>query len=62
MQVDVSLPLEADYATLKAFLSEALIALPNLAVEEFRVQRHDASDGVVQARLVLTLLYRKDDR
>jgi len=62
MQVDVSMPLEADYATLKAFLSEALAVLPNLAVEEFRVQRHDASDGVVQARLVLTLLYRRDDR
>jgi hypothetical protein len=54
----VTLPVRQSYAVLKKFSAEALRALPHAALDELRLERHDAASTQAEARLRFTLIYR----
>lgn len=56
----VTLPVHASYAVLKKFSAEVLRALPHAALDELRLERHDAASLDTDGRLRFTLIYRGD--
>jgi uncharacterized protein YjiS (DUF1127 family) len=54
-----SFTLATDYATLRRYVAAALQELPNAALEDIELQRSDASEEVLDAKVRLTLYYRE---
>lgn len=55
----ILVPLTADYASLRAFVIDALRDQPGLALEEMNVRRGDSKSLQVEARLNLVLFVRR---
>jgi hypothetical protein len=54
----VTLPVQQSYAALKTFSAEVLRALPHAALDELRLERHDAASTQADARLRFTFIYQ----
>jgi hypothetical protein len=54
----IVLPVKADYASLRAFIGDALADLPGLALEEVSLRREDAKSLQLDARLRFVLFVR----
>lgn len=55
----ILLPVKADYASLRAFLADALGALPSLALEDMSLKREDAKSLQLDVRLDFVLFVRR---
>ena len=58
----MTFPLESGYASVQRFISEMLLALPNLALNSIDIARSDDEEGRVAANLRFTLYYREEQR
>ena len=54
----ISVPLRESYATLKAFIGDTLVHLPNASLDELRMARADSLGERLDASVRLTLHYR----
>ena len=57
----ILLPVTADYASLRAFVADALADLPGLALEEMNVRRGDSKSLQLDARLNFVLFVRRGE-
>lgn len=55
----VQLPVAADYASLRAFIVDALADLPSLALEDMSLRREDSRSLLLEARLSFVLFVRR---
>ncbi len=55
----MQLPVSADYASLRAFIVDALVALPSLALEDMSLRREDSKSLQLEARLSFVLFVRR---
>lgn len=55
----IQLPVKADYASLCAFVADALGALPSLALEDMSLKREDSRSLQLDARLSFVLFVRR---
>lgn len=55
----ILLPVKADYPSLRAFVADALGALPSLALEEMSIKRGDAKSLQLEARLSFVLFVHR---
>ncbi len=55
----MQLPVTADYASLRAFIVDALAALPSLALEDMSLRREDSKSLQLEARLSFVLFVRR---
>ncbi len=55
----IRLPVTADYASLRAFVLDALGELPSLALEEMNLRREDSKSLQIEAHLNFVLLVRR---
>lgn len=55
----MQLPVTADYASLRAFVVDALVELPSLALEEMSLRREDSKSLQIEARLSFVLFVRR---
>ncbi|MBI3523800.1 MAG: hypothetical protein HY066_04620 [Betaproteobacteria bacterium] len=62
VRYEISLPVKAAYPQLRRFLSNALAALPTLAVDEVQFTRAQIADALVECRLSLSLYLVDNDR
>ncbi|GAB4480773.1 MAG: hypothetical protein OHK0044_28970 [Burkholderiaceae bacterium] len=60
-RLEVVLPVKERYGAIKAFVGEALNALPHASVSELRIERDGGGTGAapLEARVKLTLFYRE---
>lgn len=59
LRYTMQLPVAADYASLRAFIVDALAELPSLALEDMSLQRTDSKSLQLQARLNFVLFVRR---
>jgi hypothetical protein len=59
MHYAILLPVTADYASLRAFIVDALRELPGLALEEMSLRREDSKSLQLDARLRFVLFLRR---
>lgn len=50
----MSVPIQASYPTLRAFVTTVLRELPTLSLEQIQLQRKDVADGAVEAQVSFT--------
>ena len=55
----MQLPVTADYASLRAFIVDALAELPSLALEDMSLRREDSKSLQLEARLSFVLFVRR---
>ena len=58
LRYQISVPLRSDYVALHAWLSEVLNRLPHAALDELSLQREDAAQGLLDARVRFTVFLR----
>ena len=59
LTVTVSLPITADYASIKAFSAEILESVPNASLDELRMTRNEAGSKVLDSLVRFSFVYRK---
>jgi hypothetical protein len=59
MRYQVTLPVKAEYASVQAFMLEALQAMPTLTLDSVAFKRERADSGETEARIQFALLVRK---
>lgn len=59
LTVTMSLPITADYASLKAFSAELLDSVPNASLDELRMTRDEAGSKVLESLVRFSFVYRK---
>lgn len=59
LTVTLSLPVAADYASIKAFSTELLASVPNASLDELRMTRNEAGSKVLEALVRFSFVYRK---
>ena len=55
----IAMPLNGSYTEVAGFISDALINLPNLALDNISLHRKDKEDEVIDVTLTLTLYVKK---
>ena len=59
LTVTVSLPIAADYASIKAFSAAVLESVPNASLDELRMTRDAAGNQVLESLVRFSFVYRK---
>jgi hypothetical protein len=59
MQYQINLPVKAEYASVQAFMLEALQAMPTLTLDSVAFKRERIDSGDTEARIQFVLLVRK---
>jgi hypothetical protein len=59
LTVTVSLPIAADYASIKAFSAAVLESVPNASLDELRMTRDAAGNKVLESLVRFSFVYRK---
>ncbi|QCB45684.1 hypothetical protein [Hydrogenophaga sp. PAMC20947] len=59
LTVTMSLPITADYASIKAFSAELLESVPNASLDELRMTRNEAGSQVLESLVRFSFVYRK---
>jgi hypothetical protein len=54
-QLQIALPVKADYPSLRRFIYSALAGMPALSLDQLIIKREQANSGQVDAQLVLSL-------
>lgn len=54
----MSFPLNTDYATLRHYMADILLALPNAALEDVELQRADSDAELLEEKIGLVLFFK----